>query len=136
MSLNETDAVFDWTASRLTCSSPGWMRAHLPNLARLLQTGASGPLRSTIPPVSASAWPSFATGTNPGQHSLVDFTYPAPDGYDIRVSNGLTVAVPAIWQNRRRCRGAGGRRQLADDLSAATTQRFHAVFIPDTQRRE
>jgi predicted AlkP superfamily phosphohydrolase/phosphomutase len=76
-----------------------WLDAgRLPNLARLLNEGASGRLRSTIPPVSASAWPSFATGTNPGQHSLIDFTYPAPDGYDIRVSNGLTVAVPAIWQ--------------------------------------
>jgi len=76
-----------------------WLDAgRLPNLARLLAEGASGPLRSTIPPVSASAWPSFMTGTNPGQHSLIDFTYPAPDGYDIRVSNGRTRAVPAIYE--------------------------------------
>lgn len=76
-----------------------WLdEGRLPNLARLLSEGASGRLRSTIPPVSASAWPSFMTGTNPGQHSLIDFTYPAPDGYDIRVSNGRTRAVPAVYE--------------------------------------
>jgi predicted AlkP superfamily phosphohydrolase/phosphomutase len=91
-------AVFGLDGITFDLLQPWLDEGRLPNLARLLRTGASGPLRSTIPPVSASAWPSFATGTNPGQHSLVDFTYPAPDGYDIRVSNGLTVAVPAIWQ--------------------------------------
>ena len=49
-------------------------------------------------PEPASAWASFATGTNPGQHGLVDFTYPAADGYEIQVSNGRTRAVPALWE--------------------------------------
>ena len=84
-----------------------WLdEGRLPNLAQLLAEGAGGRLRSTIPPVSASAWPSFATGTNPGQHSLIDFTYPAQDSYEIRVSNGLTVAVPAVWQ----IAGAAGKQ--------------------------
>ncbi len=98
MPIQRKVAVFGLDGITFDLLQPWLDEGRLPNLARLLQTGASGPLRSTIPPVSASAWPSFATGTNPGQHSLVDFTYPAPDGYDIRVSNGLTVAVPAIWQ--------------------------------------
>ena len=46
------------------------------------------------------------TGTNPGQHSVIDFTYPAPDGYDVRVSNGRTRAVPAIYEFA----GAAGRQ--------------------------
>ncbi len=91
-------AVFGLDGITFDLLQPWLDEGRLPNLARLLNEGASGRLRSTIPPVSASAWPSFATGTNPGQHSLIDFTYPAPDGYDIRVSNGLTVAVPTIWQ--------------------------------------
>lgn len=77
----------------------------LPNLAGLLNDGAQGRLRSTIPPVSASAWASFVTGTNPGQHGLVDFTYPAADGYDIQITNGRTRAVPALWEI---VNGAGG----------------------------
>lgn len=91
-------AVFGLDGITFDLLQPWLDEGRLPNLARLLAEGASGELRSTIPPVSASAWPSFATGTNPGQHSLIDFTYPAPDSYEIRVSNGLTVAVPAVWQ--------------------------------------
>ncbi len=86
-----------------------WMdEGRLPNLARLMAAGASGPLRSTIPPVSASAWASFATGTNPGQHGLVDFTYPNPEGYDIRVTNGLTRSAPALWEIIGRAGGTSG----------------------------
>lgn len=91
-------AVFGLDGITFDLLQPWLDEGRLPNLARLLAAGASGELRSTIPPVSASAWPSFATGTNPGQHSVIDFTYPAQDSYEIRVSNGLTVAVPAIWQ--------------------------------------
>ncbi|MEA3374683.1 MAG: alkaline phosphatase family protein [Chloroflexota bacterium] len=80
----------------------GW----LPNLARLMENGASGPLRSTIPPVSASAWASFATGTNPGKHGMVDFTYPDPAGYQVKVSNSRTRTAPALWETA----GDGGRR--------------------------
>lgn len=99
-------AVFGLDGITFDLLQPWLDDGRLPNLARLLAEGAGGRLRSTIPPVSASAWPSFATGTNPGQHSLVDFTYPAQDSYEIRVSNGLTVAVPAVWQ----IAGAAGKQ--------------------------
>jgi predicted AlkP superfamily phosphohydrolase/phosphomutase len=99
-------AVFGLDGITFDLLQPWLDEDRLPNLARLLAEGAGGRLRSTIPPVSASAWPSFATGTNPGQHSLIDFTYPAQDSYEIRVSNGLTVAVPAVWQ----IAGAAGKQ--------------------------
>ena len=99
-------AVFGLDGITFDLLQPWLDEGRLPNLARLLAEGAGGRLRSTIPPVSASAWPSFATGTNPGQHSLIDFTYPAQDSYEIRVSNGLTVAVPAVWQ----IAGAAGKQ--------------------------
>ncbi len=95
---NRKAAVFGLDGITFDLLQPWLDEGRLPNLARLLAEGAGGPLRSTIPPVSASAWPSFMTGTNPGQHSLIDFTYPAPDGYDIRVSNGRTRAVPALYE--------------------------------------
>ncbi len=90
-------AVFGLDGITFDLLQPWLDEGLMPNLAKLLNEGANGRLRSTIPPVSASAWASFATGTNPGQHGLVDFTYPAPDGYDIQVSNGRTRAVPALW---------------------------------------
>ena len=90
-------AVFGLDGVTFDLLQPWLDEGRLPNLARLLDEGIQGPLRSTIPPVSASAWASFATGTNPGQHGLVDFTYPIPDGYEIQITNGRTRAVPALW---------------------------------------
>lgn len=91
-------AVFGLDGVTFDLLKPWLDEGRLPNLAKMLDGGVQGPLRSTIPPVSASAWASFATGSNPGQHGLVDFTYPAPDGYEIQVSNGRTRAVPALWE--------------------------------------
>jgi predicted AlkP superfamily phosphohydrolase/phosphomutase len=91
-------AVFGLDGVTFDLIQPWLDEGRLPNLSRLFQAGAHGRLRSTIPPVSASAWASFTTGTNPGQHGLVDFTYPEPAGYDIQITNGRTRAVPALWE--------------------------------------
>lgn len=50
----------------------------MPNMARLMEKGVSGPLRSTIPPQSPVAWATFLTGQNPGQHSVFDFRERSP----------------------------------------------------------
>ncbi len=91
-------AVFGLDGVTFDLLQPWLDEGRLPNLAHLLARGASGPLRSTIPPVSASAWASFATGSQPGQHGLIDFTYPAPGSYSIQITNGNTRAVPALWE--------------------------------------
>ncbi len=48
----------------------------LPNLRRLCASGVHGELESTIPPVTAPAWASFATGKNPGKTGIFDFLLP------------------------------------------------------------
>jgi predicted AlkP superfamily phosphohydrolase/phosphomutase len=45
----------------------------MPNLAHMVETGVSGPLRSTIPTNSSVAWSTFMTGRNPGKHAVYDF---------------------------------------------------------------
>lgn len=45
----------------------------LPNLARLLAGGVRATLRSTVPPLTAVAWPSCYMGKNPGRHGLFAF---------------------------------------------------------------
>jgi predicted AlkP superfamily phosphohydrolase/phosphomutase len=42
-------------------------------IGRLRSQGASGRLYSTLPPVTAAAWPSMVTGLEPGQHGIYDF---------------------------------------------------------------
>lgn len=54
-----------------------WIEAgYLPNFSRLLQEGAHGVLKSTIPSTTLPAWTSFATGKNPGKHGCYDFRLP------------------------------------------------------------
>src|SRR5262245_36844132 len=51
-----------------------WMDAgRLPNLKKLADEGTFSVLASTQPSESPTAWSSFATGANPGQHNIYDF---------------------------------------------------------------
>jgi len=75
-----------------------WIEAgELPNLQRLMQRGASGRLRTTLPPISSSSWSSFVTGTNPGKHGLVDFVYPGPGSYKVTMINSTSRRTQSIW---------------------------------------
>jgi predicted AlkP superfamily phosphohydrolase/phosphomutase len=57
-------------------------RGELPNVARIVERGARTHLRSTIPPVTAAAWPTIVTGMNPGQHGLFRFEAIDHESYD------------------------------------------------------
>ncbi|HVY61960.1 MAG TPA: alkaline phosphatase family protein, partial [Planctomycetota bacterium] len=46
----------------------------LPTIGRLARDGSFGPLRSTIPAVTPTAWSSFLTGLNPGAHGIFNFS--------------------------------------------------------------
>jgi predicted AlkP superfamily phosphohydrolase/phosphomutase len=48
-------------------------RGCLPNLKALARTGAWGPMRSTLPPLTPPAWTTMMTGKNPGKHGVFDF---------------------------------------------------------------
>ena len=48
----------------------------LPILHELVVGGSYGELESTIPPITGSAWVSFATGKNPGKTGVYDFLFP------------------------------------------------------------
>lgn len=51
-----------------------WMdEGKLPNLKKLADEGTFRTLASTQPSESPTAWSSFATGANPGQHDIYDF---------------------------------------------------------------
>ncbi|PIS21327.1 hypothetical protein COY33_01725 [candidate division WWE3 bacterium CG_4_10_14_0_2_um_filter_42_7] len=45
----------------------------LPNLKKIADGGVFGSLKSTVPPMTSPAWPSFMTGKNPGKHGVFDF---------------------------------------------------------------
>ena len=75
-----------------------WMdEGHLPNLKRLMDTGAAGDLQSTFPPLTAAAWVSFATGVNPGKHGLFDFVFPRNGSYEVLVANPHLRSAEPMW---------------------------------------
>ncbi|MBD3203423.1 hypothetical protein GF327_03955 [Candidatus Woesearchaeota archaeon] len=45
----------------------------LPTLKKFIDHGSSGYLKTTIPPLTIPAWPSFYTGKNPGKYGVFDF---------------------------------------------------------------
>lgn len=70
----------------------------LPNFDSLRERGVAGPLESTFPPWTGSAWPSMYTGVDPSQHgvySFFDFGAEYPDTADIITRDD--VDAPAIW---------------------------------------
>jgi predicted AlkP superfamily phosphohydrolase/phosphomutase len=70
----------------------------LPNLARLMERGARGKLRSSFPPMTAAAWTSFATGKNPVKHGIFDFYELEPNSYRIRYTNANARRAPSLWK--------------------------------------
>jgi predicted AlkP superfamily phosphohydrolase/phosphomutase len=45
----------------------------MPRLKRLIEEGVRGPLETTIPPITPTAWVSWMTGKNPGKHGVFEF---------------------------------------------------------------
>jgi predicted AlkP superfamily phosphohydrolase/phosphomutase len=90
----------------------------LPNLARLIEEGTFGHLRSTYPPISAAAWVTFLTGQEPGQHGIFDFRNYDPTRYtctDEAIVNSTAFA---------------GRTML--DVAGSYGRRVGAVTVPIT----
>ncbi|WP_265107828.1 alkaline phosphatase family protein [Halosolutus halophilus] len=68
----------------------------LPNVNRLFEEGASGPLTSTFPPTTPLAWPSIATGVWPDKHGIYGFTGLNGD-YTHEWYSGEDRKRPALW---------------------------------------
>lgn len=76
-----------------------WAEAgHLPHMARLLQEGAWGHLRSTIQPSSEQAWASFATGVQNGKHGIYGFVRRVPGTYQLEYVNGRHQRARTLWR--------------------------------------
>ncbi len=74
-----------------------FLRAGLmPNLARLMERGRHGTLKSTIPPCTAPAWVSCFSGVNPGRHGVFNFVQPEGIGRRKPISS-RDVRARRLW---------------------------------------
>lgn len=48
-------------------------RGLMPRLKQFIDEGVHGPLETTIPPITPTAWVSWMTGKNPGKHGVFEF---------------------------------------------------------------
>jgi predicted AlkP superfamily phosphohydrolase/phosphomutase len=69
----------------------------LPNLAKIMQEGCWGPLRTVIPPSTAVAWNSFASGKGPGRHGLFEFMRRRQNSYRLEPVNSDEVQSARLW---------------------------------------
>ena len=95
-----------------TDSVIGLPDANLPNIAEVREQGASGTLISTVPPITAAAWPSMMTGWNPGRHGMFDFRTLGIERYS------------RLW-------GAGHSSSFEDGRDFVTSQRWSGAAFWD-----
>jgi len=69
----------------------------MPNLGRIIDHGAKGIIRSTIPPTTAPAWTSITSGVNPGKHGVFSFQR-LNSNYDTKLANSLTIMHPRLHE--------------------------------------
>ncbi|MGC9530576.1 MAG: alkaline phosphatase family protein [Candidatus Bipolaricaulaceae bacterium] len=75
-----------------------WLEAGLlPNLRQVLAGRSLVPLRSTLPPITATAWASFHLGVNPGKHAIFDFATYRP-GAPMRLVSSRDLPGPTFWE--------------------------------------
>jgi predicted AlkP superfamily phosphohydrolase/phosphomutase len=90
--------IIGWDGATWDLLEPWLAEGKMPNLAAFLESGVSGPLRSTVPPFTYPAWTSFLTGKNPGRHGVFDFTERVPGSREIQFVNARRVRSKTIWR--------------------------------------
>lgn len=70
----------------------------MPRLKQAIESGVSGRLRSTIPPMTPAAWTTFLTGRQPGMHGIIDFeSYDVDTGQLVFNSARKVAHIRNIW---------------------------------------
>jgi len=69
----------------------------LPTFAKMKKEGVMGKLRTTIPPITGSAWSSFMTGKNPGKHGIFDFISRKEGTYHLMPINAQKREGRSFW---------------------------------------
>ena len=118
--------VVGWDGATLDLARPWAEAGLLPNLRRVLEQGACGLLRSTIPPITPVAWLSFSTGRNPGQHGVFDFLRPPRHYTDVTPTAAALSHEPTLWNRLSRA----GRKPIVVNVPMTyPAERVDGVII-------
>lgn len=87
-----------WDGAEPELVEPWVQQGKLPVLASLIQRGALGRIRSTIPPVTPPAWTSIITGLQPGRHGIYAFTRPGTESSAEVIVTAAERQGASVWQ--------------------------------------
>jgi predicted AlkP superfamily phosphohydrolase/phosphomutase len=90
--------IIGWDGATFDLIRPWVAEGKLPTIAKLMEGGTHGPLRSTLPPMTFPAWTSFMTGKNPGKHGIYDFTRRLEGKYQLEFVNGGQRREATFWR--------------------------------------
>ncbi len=70
----------------------------MPNLGEVLRKGITAEMETVIPTVSRVAWPSYATGVNPGKHGIFGFVDRKPNPFQVLIPDAKDLKSPTLWE--------------------------------------
>ncbi len=89
--------IVGWDGADWSLLKPLVAQGKLPHLAALMAHGTAAALRSTLPPITAPAWTSFATGLHPGHHGLLSWQYPLDAAYQRPWADSSAAGRARLW---------------------------------------
>jgi predicted AlkP superfamily phosphohydrolase/phosphomutase len=90
--------VLGLDGSTFTLLKPWVTEGKLPNFKKVLDAGAHGILKSTLPPLTPPGWTSSITGVNPGKHNIYGFFKPMRTHYRRQVYSVRDIKAPKLWE--------------------------------------
>jgi predicted AlkP superfamily phosphohydrolase/phosphomutase len=96
------------------CATPqlvfGEYLSELPNVRRLMDAGAHGEMKSTIPPITTPAWMCMMSSKTPGELGIYGFRNRKDHTSDkLFIANSRAVNEPLVWD----ILGARGKKSIA-----------------------
>jgi len=104
----------------------GRFKAHeLPHINKMMKEGVWGKLESTLPPITGTAWISFATGKNPGKHGCYDFVLPKESLGKLKMITTKDIKTKTFYE----ILNANGRKCIIVNLPASYPPRIKEIVI-------
>ena len=90
--------LIGWDAADWKIADPLLAAGKMPNLQRLITSGARGNLTTLSPALSPMLWTSIATGKRPFRHGILGFTEPDPrTPCGVRPVSAHSRSTRALW---------------------------------------
>ena len=118
--------VIGLDGATFTLLAPWMAEGRLPYLRSLMAAGASGPLRSSIPPVTVPAWQCFMTGKNPAKIGVAGFFEQKAGSYEETPVTAASCRARTLWDMLA---DAGVRAAVLNLPYARVPQTFNGVAI-------